>query len=142
MKVALTAADLYQIVKDGKIAIVLGVELDNIGNFNDLSGVTQQTVQTEIDRLYAQGVRYIFPVHLTDNLFGDTAIYSAMFNLANRRETGAFWTVGCARADRRGRLQVAQFPVRAQPAHSARRSARPRPRQPAWPTAGRSSWAT
>jgi microsomal dipeptidase-like Zn-dependent dipeptidase len=95
MKVALTAAELYQIVQDGKIAVLLGVEVDNIGNFNDLGNVTPTMVEGEIARLYAQGVRYVFPVHLTDNRFGDTAIYDALFNIPNRRETGLFWTVGC-----------------------------------------------
>jgi microsomal dipeptidase-like Zn-dependent dipeptidase len=98
MKVVLTSNELYQTVQDGKIAVLLGIEVDNIGDFNDLSGVSTTTVANEIDRLYAQGVRYIFPVHLTDNVFGDTAIYSTLFNVANRRETGSFWTIGCASA--------------------------------------------
>jgi hypothetical protein len=37
-------------------------------------------------------------VHLSDNVFGDTAIYNSFFNVVNRRETGSFWTVGCAGA--------------------------------------------
>jgi microsomal dipeptidase-like Zn-dependent dipeptidase len=96
MQVALSADDLQQIVQAGKIAIILGVEVDNIGDFNDRGPVTTTAIAAEVDRLYAQGVRYVFPVHLTDNVFGDTAIYSVLFNVANRRETGAFWNVGCA----------------------------------------------
>ena len=94
MKVALTAADLYQIVQDGKIAILLGVELDNIGNFNDLSGVTQQTVETEIHRLYARACdtsfRFTWPTTCSA-----TPRFTTGVQLANLRETGLFWSVGC-----------------------------------------------
>ena len=98
MEVALNAADVYRIVQSKRIAIVLGVEVDNIGNFNRLPpGALQSAIiQGEIQRLYNQGVRYIFPVHLTDNVFGDTAIYDPIFNASNLRETGSLWRVECA----------------------------------------------
>jgi len=101
MEVALTAADVNRIVLANKIAIVLGIEIDNIGNFNQQPAIQQPSIgfgmiAGEIQRLYNQGVRYIFPIHLTDNIFGDTAIYDAKFNFANYRETNQFWTVLCA----------------------------------------------
>ena len=97
MDLAYSAADVYRIVQANKIAIVLGVEIDNIGNFNQRV-ITPGLIESEIQRLYSQGVRYIFPIHLTDNVFGDTAIYDPLFNLANVRETGKFWKVECAAA--------------------------------------------
>jgi microsomal dipeptidase-like Zn-dependent dipeptidase len=100
MEVALTAADVSRIVQANKIAIILGVEIDNIGNFNQLPpGLLQNQpgiIQAEIQRLYSQGVRYIFPIHVTDNVFGDTAIYDAKFNASNFRETGSLWRIECA----------------------------------------------
>jgi microsomal dipeptidase-like Zn-dependent dipeptidase len=94
MELALSAAHVHDIVQRNHIAVVLGVEIDHIGNFK--GGVTDAQIQGEIQRLYNQGVRYIFPVHLTDNLFGGTAIYDAQFNWANFRENGRFWDVECA----------------------------------------------
>jgi len=96
MAVALSSRDLYQIVQSGRIAVILGVELDNLGDFNDLPVVTPAMVSAELDRLIAQGVRYIFPIHLADNKFGDTAIYEPVFDVANFRETRSFWSVGCS----------------------------------------------
>ena len=111
MEVALNAADVERIVRANKLAIVLGVEIDNIGNFNQLPAITPNMVAGEIQRLYNQGVRYIFPIHLTDNVFGGTAIYNNDFNWANYRESlfpsplllspripgaGNFWKVECA----------------------------------------------
>jgi len=111
MEVALSAADVERIVRANKLAIVLGVEIDNIGNFNQFPTIGPGMVEGEIQRLYNQGVRYIFPIHLTDNVFGGTAIYNNDFNWANYRESlfpsplllspripgaGNFWKVECA----------------------------------------------
>jgi microsomal dipeptidase-like Zn-dependent dipeptidase len=102
MEVALTAADLRRIVQSNRIAVVLGVEIDNIGNFNFLPPAARNPVtmskiiQGEIQRLYDEGVRYVLPIHVVDNVFGGTAIYSPSFNVANYRETGNWWFVECA----------------------------------------------
>jgi len=94
MAIARSSAELESINKADKLAVVLGVEIDKIGDFGPAT--TEQMVDDEIARLYGQGVRYIFPIHLTDNVFGDTAIYKSLFNIANFRENGKFWAVGCA----------------------------------------------
>src|SRR4029079_12043322 len=75
-----------------------GVEVDKIGNFGP--GATPQTIDAEIAALHATGVRYVLPIHLTDNVFGDTALYQDSHNLLDVAENGAWWAVGCAaRAD-------------------------------------------
>jgi microsomal dipeptidase-like Zn-dependent dipeptidase len=103
MEVALGAADVKRIVEANKIAVVLGVELDNIGNFNQLPpgmlaypGPAEAIIPTEIQRLYDEGVRYVLPIHVMDNAFGGTAIYKDDFNTANLRESGHFWEIECA----------------------------------------------
>ncbi len=109
MEVALTPADVYRIAQSGRIAGILGVELDNIGNWNRLppGALAPPIIRGELQRLHNQGVRYVFPVHLTDNVVGGTAIYDRMFNWANYYETGRFWTVECARAGDDITLKVA-----------------------------------
>ncbi len=97
MEVALTAADLRRIVSAGKLAVVLGVELDAIGNFHGKNPApTNAAVAAEISRLYDKGVRYIFPIHVIDNRFGGTAAYEGAFNTSNYREFGDFWRLGCS----------------------------------------------
>ena len=87
MREAKTPADLRAAIKSGKLAVIIGVEADNIGDFNynnpTLSGDVNAAKQ-EIQRLYQKGVRYIFPLHLADNVFGGAAVFSAFFNLSNR----------------------------------------------------------
>ena len=96
MEVALTSADLERIIRGNKLAIVLGVEVDNIGNLHKVSPLTNAEISAEIQRLFDKGVRYIFPVHLLDNPFGGTAVYVDLFNYSNFREAGHWWDLGCS----------------------------------------------
>ena len=111
MEVALGADDVKRIVQSNRIAVVLGVEIDNIGDFNrlppnllfgpngELTGTGEQIISGEIQRLYNEGVRYVLPIHVMDNVFGGTAIYQDGFNRSNLREAGHFWDIECAQAD-------------------------------------------
>lgn len=106
MEIAYNSADLYRIVSAGKLAVIIGVEIDHIGNF----GVGRPTlghyvypspppdadVRAEIDRLYGEGVRYMFPIHLLDNAFGGTAAYISLLDASNVRESGHPWDLVCA----------------------------------------------
>jgi len=94
MEIAYTPADLRRIVGENKLAVILGMEVDNIGNFNKPGAVVnQETVKAEINRLHAKGVRYVFPIHLVNNKFGGTAVYEDLFNFANKYSTGSFFKV-------------------------------------------------
>ncbi len=97
LEIAYTSADLRRIVNSGKLAVILGIEMDNIGNFCnpiDKKNVffnpnpTDVDIRYEIDRLFTLGVRYIFPIHITNNVFGGTAFYENKFNIANKYNTG------------------------------------------------------
>jgi microsomal dipeptidase-like Zn-dependent dipeptidase len=97
MEVAYSSSDLARIVSQKKLAIVLGLEVDNIGNFNRKDPApTEEEIRVEIARLHAEGVRYLFPIHMIDNPFGSTAAYQDLFNLSNLRESGHFWHLVCA----------------------------------------------
>lgn len=103
MEVAYTTRDLRRIVKAGKLALVLGIEIDNIGNFNLQARqglpITQAQVEAELQRLHTLGVRYVFPIHVIDNPLGGTAVYQDFFNISNYRESGACWELEPAQAE-------------------------------------------
>jgi microsomal dipeptidase-like Zn-dependent dipeptidase len=85
MEVALDAEDMRRIIRSNKMAVIIGMEVDNIGNFNYVNvPANESTVKAEIQRLYSKGVRYIFPIHLVNNKFGGSAIYSPLFNISNK----------------------------------------------------------
>ncbi|MDC8016168.1 membrane dipeptidase [Tahibacter soli] len=106
MQIAYTPAQLRDIVRSGKLAVVLGMEVDNIGNFHDdgtivkTGGTASETkVHAELQRLWDKGVRYQFPIHLIDNKFGGTALYEDFFNLSNFHINGTWWDLVCAGTD-------------------------------------------
>jgi microsomal dipeptidase-like Zn-dependent dipeptidase len=94
MAIAYNSSELYSIVSANKLAIVLGVEIDQIGNFVGTASAAQ--LMGEVDRLYAEGVRYIFPIHISDNALGGTAAYEDTFALVTKYENGNWWYLGCS----------------------------------------------
>ncbi len=101
MELALSPSDVRQIIGRGKLAVVIGVELDCIGNFypgsSDHSSApfepapSDAEIRAEITRLFQSGVRYFFPVHVTDNVFGGAALYNMAFDIANRYQFGSWY---------------------------------------------------
>lgn len=98
MELALTSADLRRIVNSGRLAVVIGIEVDNIGNFSSApaESVTREAIGAEIARLRELGVRYVFPIHLTNNRFGGAAAYKDFFNAANRLQEGGWYDLECS----------------------------------------------
>jgi hypothetical protein len=93
MKVVYDSAGLHDAVSQGLLAVVIGVEIDNIGD--SVGNVPAATLISDIDQLYTRGVRYIFPVHVVDNPIGGTAVYQDLFNVANVYEENAPWSLTC-----------------------------------------------
>ena len=92
-ELATSAADVRRIVGRGKLAVVLGVEVEDFGHFTKkLAGKTPEQarplLRDYLAELTALGIRHLFPVHLTDNVFGGTAVYEEMFLAANVIERG------------------------------------------------------
>lgn len=83
-----SSARMRQVINEGRMAVIIGMEIDNIGNFYQNISVTKDQIRNEITRLKNKGVRYIFPIHITDNKFGGSAIYKELFNLSNKYATG------------------------------------------------------
>ena len=96
MEIAYSPFDLRDIVRRDKLAIIIGVELDDIGNLVEDGNVKETgpydfpddysagQVTKEITRLYNHGVRYMFTVHLADNKFGGTPIANDLLNIGSK----------------------------------------------------------
>lgn len=96
MEIALSPADTRRIVRSGKLAVVLGVETEDLGNltrrkFFGGETITREKVITEIQNLYYNfDVRYILPIHLSNNIFGGTALADNKFLLVSKYYTNQF----------------------------------------------------
>lgn len=99
MEVAYSPADLRRIVENNRLGVVIGIELDAFGNFHKGKTPSISKVRKELRRLYALGVRYIFPIHSIDNKLGGTAVYEDAFNMSNYREYGEFWSLECSKPE-------------------------------------------
>lgn len=98
MEIALTPQDVRRIVANGKLAVILGSEMDNLGNFYQPADKykadfnptpSNEQIQAELDKLWNLGIRYVFPVHLINTVFGGTALAISTMNVANKFTTGA-----------------------------------------------------
>ncbi|HLG61096.1 MAG TPA: membrane dipeptidase [Ktedonosporobacter sp.] len=83
MAIAYSSTQARQIIKQGKLALVLTAEVDQLGGWKREQDCTNAQVAQLLDTLYEQGLRMLIPIHLADNAFGGAAIYDNMFNTLN-----------------------------------------------------------
>lgn len=93
-RIAHSSAQARQIATQGKLAVVLGIEVPSLFDCKTSNpGCTEQHVRDRLDHYYALGVRHILPVHNADNAFGGTALYNEIFAANNRIINGEWWNV-------------------------------------------------
>jgi microsomal dipeptidase-like Zn-dependent dipeptidase len=72
-RIAYTPQEARNIIADGKLAVVLGIEVDKLfGCGKDECDAA--TVDAQLDKYYAKGVRHLYPLHFADNAFGGYAL--------------------------------------------------------------------
>ena len=77
MEIAETTADARRIIEENKLAIIPGVELDQLGTYDP-------DPAKEADFLWNLGVRAVTPIHAVDNkVVGSPAILNAPYNWLN-----------------------------------------------------------
>jgi microsomal dipeptidase-like Zn-dependent dipeptidase len=106
MEIATTPADARRIVAAGKLAIVLGVEVDTLGGWATPAGLEADAsskgttpaalVAATVQDLYDRGVRHVFPVHASNNAFGGPALFVRNYDAVNYFKTGSSFSVEAA----------------------------------------------
>ncbi len=109
-RIVLSPEEARNVVSDGKLAVVIGIEISNVlnckVNYNPLrqqqpfeetgTGLTENSyacdkeeVVAQLDRLTSLGVRQIITIHEFDNAFGGNGIFDGMIlNVGNRENSG------------------------------------------------------
>lgn len=96
-RIAYSSAQAREIIADGKLAVILGIEVPSLFDCKPAAGCTEAYVQSRLDHYYDLGVRHVLPVHNADNGFAGTALYEEIFAANNRVITGSWWDVeNCA----------------------------------------------
>lgn len=74
-RIVRTPAEARDVMSQGKLAVVLGIEVDQpFGCGRDDPRCTPDVIRRGLDEAYACGVRHMFPIHFQTNAFGGSAL--------------------------------------------------------------------
>jgi hypothetical protein len=109
LEIAETPADARRIVAAGRLALVLGVEVDSLGNWHTPAQLSQEAaaqgrsprelIAGLVGDLYDKGVRHVFAVHATNNAFGGAGVFTRPYDAVNYVLTGSSFVVESAPAE-------------------------------------------
>jgi uncharacterized repeat protein (TIGR01451 family) len=91
-RIAYSGAEARHIINSGKMAVVLGIEVDDLFRCGKNATCTFDDVRQRLNYYHSQGVRHLFPVGHFDNGFGGAAMYNTVFSFGNWVTTGSFLT--------------------------------------------------
>ncbi|BCS31377.1 hypothetical protein TBR22_A05770 [Luteitalea sp. TBR-22] len=77
MEIAYSPAHARDIVAHGKLAVVLAVEMDQLGQLGF------ESPEDEVQYLWETGIRQVTPVHAIDNALGGAAVFQPAYNALN-----------------------------------------------------------
>lgn len=83
MAIVEDAAQARAALAQDKLCVVLGVEVDSLGDWRSEGACSRSDVFQLVDRLHALGVRAVTPIHLANNAFGGPALFDDQFNCLN-----------------------------------------------------------
>ncbi|MCA9540159.1 MAG: membrane dipeptidase [Myxococcales bacterium] len=92
-RIVTTPAEAREVIGRGKLAVVLGVEVDTLFGCSAATPCTADQMKDRLGKLIDIGVRHVFPVHVLDNAFGGAAQYNWMFIVANVLKNGRMFRV-------------------------------------------------
>jgi microsomal dipeptidase-like Zn-dependent dipeptidase len=112
-RIVTSPSEARQVINDGKLAVVLGIEISHLFNCKltqvagqpDVSDCNEAEIDKQLNRLYGLGVREMFPVHEFDNALGGNGIFddTGILNAGNFVDTKKFWaTYDCPTTDPTG----------------------------------------
>jgi len=78
MEIAYTPDEAREIIGRGKLAIVLGIEMDGIGRIDGTN-----SLEEEVQYLWDLGIRQAFPVHAPNGRLGGAAAFEPAYNTLN-----------------------------------------------------------
>jgi microsomal dipeptidase-like Zn-dependent dipeptidase len=103
MEIAHTPKELRRIVGDGHLAVVVGLEVDELESLRDppiplVDPVSHIPLPIDpgtwvpqlVDKLYTMGIRQVTPIHTVNNRFGGYAVYNDLMNTGNQYVSGDF----------------------------------------------------
>ena len=123
MRIVRDPYEAREVINDGKLALVLGIETSKLfdcGEVNYVPQCTKEQIDKQLDEVHAMGVRQMELVNKLDNglvgVAGDEGTTGVVTNAGNKQDTGHFWDMEtCAHQhthpDDRDKNQVTNPPM-------------------------------
>jgi microsomal dipeptidase-like Zn-dependent dipeptidase len=109
-RVVTSPEEARQVIADGKLAVVLGVEASEVMNCGEKDVCSYADVDYQLDKLYSWGVRALFPVHKFDNRLGGSVLENGLMNIGEWMSTGHFFRAEQCDAETEGEYMTSGFP--------------------------------
>jgi microsomal dipeptidase-like Zn-dependent dipeptidase len=93
-RIVYSSAEARQAIQDGKLAVVLGTEVDTEWGCKVNADCTKDWIVQNVQDYRNRGIRVMFPVHVIDNGFGGTAAYTGLFEVDSFLVNGTFFDLG------------------------------------------------
>lgn len=77
-RIVYTPRQAREVIEAGKLAVVLGIEVDYLFNCRTEGALTEDQLRQQLDKYFGLGVRHIFPIHFSNNGFGGTAFQNPL----------------------------------------------------------------
>jgi len=90
-RLANTAAEARAIIADGKMAVIMGIEASETFNCGLNDYCTRETIEAQLQEIYALGVRTLYPTHKFDNQLAGSAVEDGFINLGQWLSSGRFF---------------------------------------------------
>ena len=92
-KIVYSPSQARDAIRSGKMAVVLGIEVDSLFNCKPDSNCSSDYLHQQVQKYYNLGIRHVFPIHQFDNAFGGAAIFRDELNAGNAVVTGSHFQV-------------------------------------------------
>ena len=100
-----------QVIADGKLAVVMGVEASETLNCGVRDYCSISKIEQGLNELYNLGIRSIFPTHKSDNQFGGAVLADGFVNVGQALATGHYFETKRCDDRTRGRKMTSGLPV-------------------------------
>ncbi|NWO04706.1 MAG: ricin-type beta-trefoil lectin domain protein [Alteromonadaceae bacterium] len=102
-----TPKEARQVIADGKMAVVLGIEASELFNCGLKDPVCSQAyVEEQLNKYHDLGVRAVYPIHRFDNQFGGARIESGLINVGNNVSTGRYFSTSACSEETQGQMMI------------------------------------
>lgn len=110
-RVVTSPAQARQVIAQGKMAVVMGVEASETLNCGERDFCNVSKVEQGLTELYNLGIRTIFPAHKSDNQLSGGKLENGFVNIGQALATGHYFESERCDAETKGKDMESGFPV-------------------------------